>query len=98
MKYLGMQISDDLKNTEHVKKRIKDSFIDEARIKSLGLINSQTSPFLIAQLFKTFFRPKILYGMESLDLTKTEVNSLRKAETNVLKRLLGLTVQCKQLN
>lgn len=33
--------------------------------------------------------------MESLDLTKTEVNSLRKAETNVLKRLLGLTVQCK---
>ncbi len=61
------------------------------RIKSLGLINSQTSPFLIAQLFKTFVRPKILYGMESLDLTKTEVNSLRKAETKVLKRLLGLS-------
>lgn len=40
MKYLGIQIRDDLKNTEHVKKRIKASFIAEARIKSLGLINS----------------------------------------------------------
>jgi hypothetical protein len=47
-----------------------------------------------AQMYKTFIRPVLYYGLENLELNKTEKDSLQRLESNLVKMCLGISKYC----
>ena len=68
LKYLGNFIMNNLKNTQHINNRIKLAMATTKKIEKVGYLNKFTSTKTKMQLYKSFVRPTLLYGMESLSL------------------------------
>ena len=70
MRYLGIELSEDNKNKLHIEKRKKLAIGAVVKLKSLGIWNEFSTPFLKAHLYKTFIRPLLMYGMDRAFYTK----------------------------
>ncbi|RNA01555.1 RNA-directed DNA polymerase from mobile element jockey-like [Brachionus plicatilis] len=90
MKYLGVEITDDNKHIEHLEKRKKSAMAALLKLKSLGLTGPNLHPVMKGHLYKTYVRPVLLYGIESLYLTQRD--------TLKLKRIEGIPTKCKTTN
>ena len=71
-------------------KRRQATFAMLNRIKNLGLDSGVMQPQLIGNMFKTYVRPVIMYGLEILDLNIGEMEQIRRLESLALKRMLKL--------
>lgn len=89
VKYLGIYLNEKMNNTTHLEKKRIATQIAMAKLKK-SLINKSTDPEIKVQLYKTFCRPVLYYGLESLSLTVTEKKNLQKVESNILKSLFSL--------
>ena len=89
IKYLGIMISDDYSNKCHISKRKQASFSMLAKISKPGFNDGNVGPQLIGNMFRTYIRPVALYGIEILEINKTEIESLKKLESNILKKMIG---------
>ena len=76
MKYLGVEISDDFRNESHIAKRKQSLYVSVNKLNQSGLNTDNISPMAKAQLYKTFLRPVLMYGLENLKLNKTQLNEL----------------------
>lgn len=95
MKYLGVEINNKNTNVEHIDKRRKGAVFAANNLRMNNIISEYTNPFLIAQLYKTFIRPVLLYGNEVLDLKKGELNTLKRTENNIIKKLLNIPIRSR---
>lgn len=95
MKYLGVELNNKNTNTDHLNKRKKGAIFSGNILRMNNIINEYSNPFLIAQLYKTFIRPVLLYGNEALDLRKSEINDLKRAEGNIIKKLLHIPIRSR---
>ena len=78
----------------HLEKRRQATFAVINRIKKLGFDAGNMDPKLLGNMFKTYVRPILMYGCETLDLNKSEIEKISKCEGNALKRMLGLKKRC----
>ena len=95
VKYLGVVIEKTDKNKNYLTKRRKLAISASAKLKSLGIYTKHTCPYFKGHLYKTFIRPVLMYGMESIDLKKTEINEMRRTEGNIVKKLIGIPSRCR---
>ncbi len=92
--YLGVEISEDLKNNLHLEKRRSKSLAAFFILRELGLTSKCISIKMKAQMYKTFIRPVLYYGLENLDLNKNERDGLQRLESNLIKMCIGISKYC----
>ena len=93
-RYLGIMFNNKLSNETHLEKRRQATFAVLNRIKKLGFDAGNMHPKLLGNMFKTYVRPVLMYGCETLDLNKSEIEKISKCEGTALKRMLGLKKRC----
>jgi hypothetical protein len=91
MKYLGVDIMDNDKNTDHIKRRKKAAYGALAKIGVLGINSEIMHPNMKGHLYKTFVRPVLYYGLENFNLNLTERLSIKRIEGNIVKSILGIS-------
>lgn len=94
MKYLGSYISNNLLNKVHLDERIK---LTSAAVNKLntecGFNSKVTSVKMKAQLYKSYIRPVLTYGLETMILGTNQLERIQKKEENVIKKALGLSTR-----
>ena len=68
------------------------------RIKDLGIYSNLISAEMKANLYKTYCRPILYYGIENLMMTEIEKKKLQTTEANIVKRSFELSSKVKTTN
>ncbi|RMZ93609.1 hypothetical protein BpHYR1_019450, partial [Brachionus plicatilis] len=55
-------------------------------------------PYAKSQLYKSYVRPVLLYGIENHALTKTFTNEIKRFEGNMVKRMMSIPTRCRTTN
>jgi len=92
--YLGVEISNDLRNDLHLNKRRNKSLAAIHLLRAHGLNSRLMHPYLKAQLFKTYIRPILYYGLENISLNIGETKKLQRTESTLFKMMLGISKFC----
>ena len=94
VKYLGNLICESLKNVKHVSARIAKAVSVSLKLKKQGLLKGATAKTMV-QLHKTYIRPVLYYGLDSIVMTKDNMASIRKFESKSIKWALNLPPRLK---
>ena len=90
IKYLGVILSDTLNVELHLKPR-KDKYLKATYgLGNVGISNDNINAMLKGFLMKTYCTPVLLYGIEVMPITLTQLNSLKSTITLSIKRLLKI--------
>ena len=89
-KYLGVELMDNMSSVNHLKKRKSSAFASLSKIKSAGLISESTNLLTRIQLYKTYIRPILYYGMNVLNLNQTQMFEFKRTEGNIVKTMVNL--------
>ena len=95
MRYLGYQISDDLKEHQHLYKRNVAAQTAYYRLEAMGLNNRTLKWEMKAYLHKTIYRPIILYGIENTIVNTSNLQQLKSMEGNLLKKSLKVITKTR---
>ncbi|CAF0743838.1 unnamed protein product [Brachionus calyciflorus] len=95
MKYLGVDISEDDRLSKHLSKRKR--LVQQAlfKLKIIGLQTPFLHPIMKGQLYKTYIRPILLYGLETFYLKLTDINDLKRFEGNTVKTIMDISTRCR---
>ena len=69
-----------------------------AKLKNLEIISDRTSPYLKWHLYKTFIMPVLYYGLETIKLSKKNLNSIKVFESKIIKSIYGIPKTCRTTN
>ena len=94
-RYLGFELEANGKNDKHIQKSKQKTVLSLIKLNKIGINNENTCPYLKSQMFKTYIRPVLFYGIENVYIQKTVVNKLKRIDGNIIKRLLNIPVRCK---
>lgn len=97
-KYLGVELNDSLDDKFHIEKRIKSAQISVARLRKLEILRNNSNAYLKGHIYKTYIMPILHYGLESINLTKGNVNLITRAENNIIRGLYGVPKLCRTHN
>jgi len=94
LKYLGSYLSENLLNKDHLKERYRmtASAVDKL-VKNSGFHNIHVSVAVKLQLYKSYVRPVLTYGLETMLLGTKEMSDLQTKEENIIKTSLGLSTR-----
>jgi hypothetical protein len=87
MKYLGNILNSNLSNDDHLNNRIRLAAAAMFNLNEAGY-DENLDAFTIMQLYKTYSRTTLLYGIENLCLNVGELNRVSKFEKSLLKKSL----------
>ena len=89
-KFLGMWVTPNLNNGEHLKKRKGAVMSIMPELNNLGFNNEKLLPEAKGTLVQAFIRPRLLYGTENCNLTEGNIKELIKFEARIIKHSYGL--------
>ena len=89
-KYLGSTVQEYGGIEDDVGKRIKAGWNNWRKVTGV-LCDSMVSPGVKGRLNKTIVRPTMLYGMETVAVTKSQEKQMEKVEMKMLRLSLGVT-------
>ena len=92
-KYLGSTVSSDGR-WEEVRRRIQASWMSWKV--SRVLCNSKLSARVKGKVYKSVVRPAMLYGMETVAVTKRQVGKMEVAELKMVRWAQGVTKKDKK--
>ncbi|CAF0758528.1 unnamed protein product [Brachionus calyciflorus] len=98
MKYLGVILTDDNKNTEHISKYKRSALKAFNKVKKFSLLSNEVYPNKKEHLYNTFIRSILYYGLENPYLSKRERLTLKRIEGNLVKFMIGVPTRCKTTN
>jgi hypothetical protein len=78
----------------HLNKRRNKSLAAIHLLKTHGLNSRLMHPYLKAQLFKTYIRPILYYGLENISLNIGETKKLQRTESTLFKMMLCISKFC----
>ncbi|CAF1013458.1 unnamed protein product [Brachionus calyciflorus] len=98
MRYLGAEISEDDRVNNHIDKRKR--LVQQAvnKLKVIGLLTPYLHPIMKGQLYKTYIRSTLLYGLETFYLKSSDIIYIKRFEGNTVKRLMDIPTRCKSNN
>ncbi len=94
-KYLGAHIASDNKNGYHLEARTKAAWGGIGELKKIGFYNENLKPKVKGLLLQTYFRSRLLYAAESLDLTQNSISELVKMEKKMIRKSFSLSSKAK---
>ncbi|CAF1009096.1 unnamed protein product [Brachionus calyciflorus] len=97
-KYLGVEFDDDHSDTIHIKKRKKAAQLALARLRNLEIITDQTNAYLKGHLYKTFIMPVLFYGFENINITRSNVNNIKRFESKIICSIYNIPSRCRTSN
>ncbi len=96
-RYLGSTVQSNGDCVREVKKRVQAGWNGWRKVTGV-ICDRNVSAKTKGKVYKTVVRPAMLYGMETLPLTKRQVAELEVAELKMLRLSLGVTRQDKIRN
>ena len=93
-RYLGSNLSHNLRSSQHIAKRRGAAYLALNKIKEFGFDSVVSDCKLKANMFKVYIRTVILYGIENLFLSEGEMNDLKNIESGILKKMLNIKQRC----
>lgn len=81
----------------HIEKRKKASFAALARLRNLEILTDKTCPYLKGHLYKTFIMPVLLYSIETIKLTRTNINLIKNIEGKIIRSIYGIPGRCRTM-
>ena len=87
---LGVTFTSDSSSERHVKNRVRKCQQSMFGMASIGLSYPGLSSEVKAFLWNSIGNPILLYGMESIGITKNELNILKTTQGNIIKRVMGI--------
>ena len=91
VKYLGMVISSNLKNKNHLLNRIALSYAGIGKLnKETMFDNKHLNPYVKFHQYKTYIRPLLTHGLENICLLDKETRQIQSTETGILLNNLCL--------
>jgi len=94
-KFLGVWLSDDLKWSEHIKRRKFCAFNASYALKGLGFDNCSMPIDLKINLVTIYCTSTLLYGLQCCELTDKNLYEIQSTEAQILKRSMGLSKYAK---
>lgn len=91
LKYLGTWIDRNLRASLHLEKKREGMLRTLYGLRPTGLFELSMATSIKKQLYQTYCRSTLLYGMETTVMNKSELEKLKKAETIAVKDVLGLS-------
>ena len=98
LKYLGYELDHDYNDMTHIEKRRKAAQGALAKTRNLEILSQDTSAYLKGHIYKTFIMPVLFYGMEIIDLTKTNMKIIKRFESNLIRTIYGIPKRCRTSN
>ncbi len=89
-KLLGIWTMSNGSNRVHIMKRIQAAYAPIPGLNELGLNDPKTDPKIIGTLISSYIRPRIMYGIEAIELNNQERDDLIKCEAKIIKRAMNL--------
>ena len=96
MRYLGVEISYNMKASTHIAKRRESLIKTSFALKNVGFNKKESETR--AYLYKTIARPVLTYGLESISLTTNDKRVISTTEGNAVKGLLELSRKSRTKN
>ena len=84
MKYLGNIVNNSLSNSDHISNRIRLSAAAMFKLNAAGY-DENLDAITIIQLYKTYGRTTLLYGLENLNLNIGETDHITTFENAIIK-------------
>ena len=88
---LGVNLSQDMKATAHIKNRVRACNQSVFKFTTAGLSYPGLSCVVKNHIWNTINCPVLTYGLETLQISKTELNELKSTQGSIIKRGLGLS-------
>ena len=98
MRYLGVEISNNMKANTHITKRRESLIKKTFALNNVGFNKKELSSEMKAYLYKTIARPVLTYGIESMVLTTNDKKIISTTEGNAVKGLLGFSRRSRTKN
>ena len=96
-KYLGSTVSNDRRCYEEVRRRIQEGWMNWRKMSGV-LCDRKLSAKVKGKMYKSFVRPTILYGMETVAVTERQMEKMKVAELKMVRWALGATRKDKGRN
>jgi hypothetical protein len=90
-KFLGIWLTSDSSNLEHIKKRKKDSMAALMNINNLEFNQNELCIEIKSTMYQSFVRPCLTYGLETLTLTHKEIEELNQHDHKLMKMMIGIS-------
>ena len=87
---LGVTFNSHLSSADHTKSRIKKCQQGMFKMASMGLSYPGLNSDVKAFLWNTIGSPILTYGMESIDLSQSDIKHLKTTQGNIIKRVMGV--------
>jgi hypothetical protein len=94
-KYLGAWITSNNKNNYHIAARSKAAWSGVGELKKLGFYNDNLRPKVKGILLQAYYRARLTYAIESLDLTQNSISELDKMERKTVRKAFNLNGKSK---
>ncbi len=92
--YLGVTINNNHFNTSHIKSRSKSAINASYGLTPAGFRDKITKPSIKSLLMKTYCRPSLMYGVETIRLNQTNIKDMETLEGNLIKSSLSISKRC----
>ena len=89
-KYLGSTVQEDGGSDRNTEKRIQSGWYSWRKITGV-LCDKRVPEKVKGKMYKTIARPAMLYGMETVAMTKRQERKMEVAEMKMLRFSLGVT-------
>ena len=95
---LGVTFNSQLSSVDHTKNRTKKCRQGMFKLASFGMSYTGLSSDVKAFLWNTIGCPILAYGMESIDLSDSDIKHLKTVQGNTIKRVLGINKRSHHSN
>jgi hypothetical protein len=94
-KLLGVIVTSNLSHKQHLSKRKSLCYMGVKELEDLGFNYARTTPKMKGLLYNSICRSKLLYGIESIQLSNSELKKFETYEGNILKRANDLSTRSR---
>ena len=91
---MGAHLQSDGRNFVQIENRTSASLRALGKLRELGIYSNEFSPSIKANLYITMIRSILLYASDCTVYSKDEIKSLKIAEGNAIKDVLGISRHC----
>jgi hypothetical protein len=95
---LGVVFNNECKGENHVNTRIQKCYRSYYSLRDAGFCYPGTNTDVKTYMWNTICKPVLLYGCESISLSKKDITALESAQGNIIKQSIGLSKCCQSTN
>ena len=95
LKYLGVMFDDTIKSSRHIEFKIKSALTRYQEMIGCGIEDPNLASEIKLEYYRTFIRPVLYYGLETLQLNVTQIKTIQTLESKLLKSAFRISKYSK---